>query len=50
MKIKAVIMALLALVSLLVLAGCKNEAMLDNYTSDTFELGGEDPLSWDDVF
>lgn len=50
MKIKALIMALLALISLLALAGCKNEAMLDNYTSDTFELGGEDPLTLDDIF
>jgi|GEM_PF-1525999 len=50
MKIKALIMALLALVSLLALAGCKDESMLDNYTSDTYELGGDDTISWDDIF
>lgn len=50
MKIKALVMALLALVSLLILTGCMNETMLENYTSDTYELGEEDPITWDDIF
>ncbi len=49
MKIKAIILTLLALAALLALTGCKNEAMLDNYTSDTFELGEEASVTWDDA-
>jgi len=50
MKFKALILALLAVLAMFALAGCKNEAMLDNYTSDTFELGEDDPITWDDLF
>ena len=49
-KKTAIIAALLALLMLLTLGGCKNETMLDNFTSDTYELGEEDPLSWEDIF
>lgn len=45
MKIKAIILAVLMLAAMAVMYGCKNESMLDNYSSDTFELGEEDPLS-----
>ncbi len=50
MKKSALVAALLALLMVLALGGCKNESMLDNYTSDTFELGEEDPITWDDIF
>jgi len=46
----ALIAALLAVFAMLGLAGCKDETMLDNYTSDTYELGEEDPITWDDIF
>jgi len=45
----ALIAALLAVFAMLGLAGCKDETMLDNYSSDTFELGGEDPLAVDSI-
>lgn len=50
MKKAALIMALLAVLTMLTLAGCKNESMLDNFSSDTYELGEEDPITWDDIF
>ena len=50
MKFKAILMALLVLAALAAFTGCKEEAMLENYTSDTFELGEDDPLSFDDLF
>lgn len=50
MRFKAVLLALLVLAAMMAFTGCKNEAMLDNYTSDTFELGEDDPLSLDDIF
>ena len=50
MKKIALIAALLAVFAMLGLAGCKDETMLDNYTSDTYELGEEDPITWDDIF
>ena len=50
MKKSALIALILAALALFALAGCKNEAMLDNYTSDTYELGEEDPVTWDDLF
>jgi len=50
MKKTAFIMALLALLTMLALTGCKNESMLENFNSDTYVLGEEDPLNWDDIF
>lgn len=45
MKIKAIIMAVLMLLAVLAMYGCKDETMLDGYSSDTFILGEDDPLS-----
>jgi len=49
MKIKALILAVLMLLAMAAMLGCKDETMLDNYSSDTFELGGEDPLAVDSI-
>ena len=49
MKIKAVILAALMLLAALCLFGCKDESMLDEYSSDTFILGEDDPLSVDGI-
>lgn len=48
MKIKAIVLAVLMLAAMTMLFGCKDESMLDNYSSDTFELGEADPISVDD--
>lgn len=50
MKKCALFALILAALALMMLAGCKNETMLDNYTSDKYELGEEDTVTWDDIF
>lgn len=49
MKIKAIALAALMLLAMLAMYGCRNEAMLDGYSSDTFILGEDDPLSVDSL-
>lgn len=49
MKIKAIILAILMLAAMVLMFGCKDESMLDNYSSDTFILGEDDSLSIDDL-
>ena len=48
-KMFALLLAALALLAALSLCGCQDEA-LENYSSDTFEVGEDDPITWDDLF